>query len=164
MGYTKFGEFMRIQRVKNHEVMVDTAKLFGVKLPFVSTVESGRRNVPEEWIPVLIEHYNLTPAEQAELLEAVEHSKTQMKINLTSANNTQRRLAVQFQRSFEKLDEDTAAAIIELLNKGDDRWITKPKLQTDKNCVCMPNYFVLFVAFLPMNALIPSCYLVSSPI
>ena len=25
MGYTKFGEFMRIQRVKNHEVMADTA-------------------------------------------------------------------------------------------------------------------------------------------
>ena len=120
MGYTKFGEFMRIQRVKNHEVMADTANLFGVKLPFVSTVESGRRNVPEEWIPVLIEHYNLTAAEQAELLETVEHSKTQMKINLTSANNTQRRLAVQFQRSFENLDEDTAAAIIKLLNKEDD--------------------------------------------
>ena len=110
MGYTKFGEFMRIQRVKNHEVMADTANLFGVKLPFVSTVESGRRNVPEEWIPVLIEHYNLT---------AAEHSKTQMKINLTSANNTKRRLAVQFQRSFENLDEDTAAAIIKLLNKED---------------------------------------------
>ena len=78
------------------------------------------RNVPEEWIPILIAHYNLTPVEQAELLEAVEHSKTQMKINLTSAKNTQRRLAVQFQRSFEKLDEDTAAAIIKLLNKEDD--------------------------------------------
>ena len=70
--------------------------------------------------PELIEHDNLTDAEQAELLEAVEHSKTQMKINLTSANNTQRRLAVQFQRSFEKLDDDTAAAIIKLLSKEGD--------------------------------------------
>ena len=120
MAYTKFGEFMRIQRVKNHEVMADTAKLFGVKLPFVSTVENGKRNVPEEWIPMLIEHYNLSTAEQAELLEAVEHSKTQMKINLTTASNAQRRLAVQFQRSFENLDDDTAAAIIKLLNKEDN--------------------------------------------
>ena len=48
MSYTKFGEFMRIPRVKNHEVMGDTAKLLDVKLPFVSTVESGKRNVPEE--------------------------------------------------------------------------------------------------------------------
>ena len=54
MSYTKFGEFMRIQRVKHHEVMGDTAKLFNVKIPFVSTVESGKRNVPDEWIPILI--------------------------------------------------------------------------------------------------------------
>ncbi|MCI8471961.1 MAG: helix-turn-helix domain-containing protein [Clostridiales bacterium] len=120
MGYTKFGEFMRIKRVKNHEVMADTAKLLGVKLPFISTVERGKRNVPEEWIPILIEHYNLDIKEQAELLDAVEHSKTQMKINLISANNMQRRLAVQFQRSFEKLDEDTATAIMNLLNKEDN--------------------------------------------
>jgi transcriptional regulator with XRE-family HTH domain len=120
MGYTKFGEFMRIQRIKHHEVMADTAKLFGVKLPFISTVESGKRNVPEDWIPVLIEHYNLSATEQAELIEAVEHSKTQMKINLITASNTQRRLAVQFQRSFENLDEDTATAIMKLLNKEDN--------------------------------------------
>lgn len=120
MSYTKFGEFMRIQRVKSHEVMGDTAKLLDVKLPFVSTVESGKRNVPEEWIPILIEHYNLNAEEQAELLEAVEQSKTQVKINLVSTTNTQRRLAVQFQRSFEKLDEDTAAAIIKLLDKEDN--------------------------------------------
>ncbi len=53
-------------------------------------------------------------------MDAVEHSKTQMKINLISANNMQRRLAVQFQRSFEKLDEDTATAIMNLLNKEDN--------------------------------------------
>ena len=69
---------------------------------------------------VLVEHYNLNSQEQVELYEAIEHSKTQMKINLTSANNTQRRLAVQFQRSFENLDDDTAAAILKLLNKEDN--------------------------------------------
>lgn len=120
MSYTKFGEFMRIQRIKNHEVMGDTAKLFGVKLPFVSTVESGKRNVPEEWIPILVEHYGLNAEKKNELLEAVEQSKTQVKINLVSTNNTQRRLAVQFQRSFEKLDEDTVTAIMKLLDKEDN--------------------------------------------
>ena len=119
MGYTKYGEYMRVLRVKAHEVMGDTAKLLGVKVPFVSAVESGKRNVPEEWIPVLIEHYDLDAAGQAELRDAIESSRTQMKINLISASNTQRRLAVQFQRSFENLDEDTAEAIMKLLNKED---------------------------------------------
>ena len=119
MGYTKYGEFMRVLRVRAHEVMGDTAKLLNVKVPFVSAVESGKRNVPEEWIPIIINYYHLDTAEQAELKDAIESSKTQMKINLLTASNTQRRLAVQFQRSFENLDEDTAEAIMKLLNKED---------------------------------------------
>ena len=60
MGYTKYGEFMRILRIKAYEVMGDTAKLLNVRLPFVSAVENGKRNVPAEWVPLLIEHYQLT--------------------------------------------------------------------------------------------------------
>ena len=117
MAYTRFGEFMRIQRIRHHEVMGDTAKLLGVRLPFVSAVENGKRNVPADWIPILIDHYKLTAPEQEELLEAIELSKTQMKINLMSASNTQRRLAVQFQRSFEQLDEKEADEIMQILTK-----------------------------------------------
>lgn len=120
MAYTKYGEFMRVLRVKAHEVMGDTAKMLEVKIPFVSAVESGKRNVPEEWIPKIVEHYKLDKEKKAELLDAIEASKTQMKINLISASNTQRQLAVQFQRSFENLDEDTAEAIMKLLNKEDE--------------------------------------------
>ena len=43
MAYTKFGEYMRILRVKNHEVMGDIAKLLGVTLPFLSAVENGKK-------------------------------------------------------------------------------------------------------------------------
>lgn len=119
MAYTKYGEFMRILRVRFHEVMGDTAKILNVKVPFVSAVESGKRNVPEEWVPKLIEHYKLNDQEQNELLAAIEESKTQMKINLFTATAPQRRLAIQFQRSFENLDDDTAEEIIKLLNKED---------------------------------------------
>lgn len=117
MGYTKFGEFMRIQRIKNYEVMGDTAQLLHVSIPFISAVENGKKNIPEEWIMPIIEHYHLNADEQRELFDAVEASKTKVKIDLSSASNTQRRLAIQFQRSFEQLDEDAANAIIEMLNK-----------------------------------------------
>lgn len=119
MAYTKFGEFMRVLRIKNHEVMGDTAKLLNCMVSFVSSVESGKKNVPEAWIPILIEHYNLTDNQQNELLEAIEDSKTQVKLNLSEASIPRRRLAVQFQRSFEKLDDETANAILNILNKED---------------------------------------------
>ena len=120
MSYTKFGEFMRIQRVKHNEIMSDTAKLLDVATPFVSAVETGKRNVPDGWFETISEHYLLSTSEQQELLQAIMDSKTQAKINLTSATQSQRRVALQFQRSFESLDEETANAIYKLLNKEDE--------------------------------------------
>ena len=41
----ELGEFMRVLRVRHHEVMGDVAKLLGVSTPFLSAVENGRKNV-----------------------------------------------------------------------------------------------------------------------
>ena len=56
MGYTKYGEFIRVLRVKHHEVMGDTAKLLNCMVSFVSSVESGKKNVPDTWAQILIDH------------------------------------------------------------------------------------------------------------
>ena len=118
MAYTKFGEFMRVLRVMNHEVMGDIANLFGVSLPFLSAVENGKKNVPGEWVEKIIEHYSLNNDEVGELLESIEQSKTQMKLDLKSASFFQRSAALQFARSFENMDEETAKKIMELLENS----------------------------------------------
>lgn len=118
MAYTKFAEFLRICRIKNHENMGDTAKLLGVKVSFVSAVEAGKKNVPEGWVDKLVEHYNLNSHEKAELVQAIEDSKTISKINLVSATNFKRQVALQFQRSFDEIDEETARKILELLGEN----------------------------------------------
>ena len=44
-----------------------------------------------------------------------------MKLNLIGSSNYKREMALQFQRSFNEIDEETAKKIIELLNsKGGD--------------------------------------------
>lgn len=116
MAYTQFGEFVRVLRVKHHEVMGDLAKVLEVKLPFLSAVENGKKNVPAEWIPKIISHYNLTLQEAEELKLAAEESKTQVKISTGNAGVTQRRAALQFARSFDNMDDETAIKILELLS------------------------------------------------
>lgn len=118
MAYTKFGEYMRILRIKHHEVMGDIAKLLGVTLPFLSAVENGRKNVPSEWVDKIVEHYSLKEEEVSELLETIEQSKTQMKLDLKSASVFQRTAALQFARSFEDMDEETAKKIMQLLENS----------------------------------------------
>ena len=113
--YTKFGEFMRVLRIKHHEIMGDIADMLGVSLPFLSAVENGKRNVPADWVDKIVSHYSLSPEKTQELLEAIEQSKTQMKLDLKSSEFFQRTAALQFARSFDNMDEDTAKRIIELL-------------------------------------------------
>ena len=91
--YTKFGEFMRVLRIKHHEIMGDIADMLGVSLPFLSAVENGKRNVPADWVDKIVSHYNLSPEETQELLEAIEQSKTQMKLDLKSSEFFQRTAA-----------------------------------------------------------------------
>ena len=119
MGYTKFGEILRVLRIKNHEVMGDLAELLGVTTSFLSAVETGKKNVPENWLDIIAKHYNLSPVEKKELSDAIEISKTQMKVNLTRTENYKREMAIQFQRSFDEIDEETAQKIIALLNGKD---------------------------------------------
>lgn len=122
MSYTSFGEFMRVLRVKNHEVMGDVAKMLEVKVPFLSAVENGKKNVPNEWIDKIVDHYNLDAKERKDLMEAIEESKTQYKIIMNDSGVNQRKAALRFARSFDGMDDDTAIAILKLLKdkKGCD--------------------------------------------
>ncbi len=120
MAYTKFGEFMRILRVKHHEVMGDVAKFLRVSAPFLSAVENGKKNVPVEWFPIIAAHYDLSITEKEEMKKAAEVSRTQLKLNLTGAKTYQREMALQFARSFDGIDEETAIRILEMLKKKED--------------------------------------------
>lgn len=117
MAYTKFGEFVRVQRIKHHEVMGDLAKVLNTSLPFLSAVENGKKNVPQEWVEKLKKHYALTDSEMDELVQSIEESRTQYKIKTLNASETQRKTAMAFARSFDDMDDDTARKILELLSK-----------------------------------------------
>ena len=115
MSYTKFAEFMRILRIKNHENMGDTAKLLDVNVSFLPAVETGKKNVPINWVEKIVNHYKLSNSERLDLLAAIEDSKTTSKIDLVSTPDYKRQVALQFQRSFDDIDETTAKKIMELL-------------------------------------------------
>ncbi|MBR2570587.1 MAG: helix-turn-helix transcriptional regulator [Clostridia bacterium] len=120
MAYTKFGELVRIIRIRHHEVMGDMAKKLGLKLPFLSAIESGKKNVPAELITKIVECYHLSTEEEQELIEAAEESRTQYKISTIGAGISQRRAAMQFARSFDKMDDETALRVLELLSSKED--------------------------------------------
>ncbi len=121
MSYTSLGEFLRILRIKNHEVMGDLAKVLGTSSPFLSAVENGKKNIPTEWIPKIISHYNLSEEDQERLRDAIEESKTQYKIVVSNSGINQRKAAMQFARSFDDMDDETALYILDLLQNKENK-------------------------------------------
>lgn len=119
MSYTPFGEFVRILRIKNHEVMGDLAKVLGVTTPFISAVENGKRNVPADWLEKISTHYKLNASEKKELENVIDESQTQYKIQTKNAGYMQRKVAMQFARSFGDLDDETAREILEILTNNE---------------------------------------------
>ena len=120
MGYTKFGEFVRILRIKHHEIMGDMARMLGTSLPFLSAVETGKKNVPKEWVEKIVFHYGLNENEKMDLLQSIEDSKTQMKLSLINSSNQKRNAALQFARSFDDMDDETASKIAEILERSNN--------------------------------------------
>lgn len=117
MTYTKFGEFVRILRIGRHEVMGDMAKRLGVKSSFLSAVENGKKNVPEDWVEKLAACYELSLDMKRDLERAISESKTQYKLSVMDKGVVQRKAAAVFAREFENMDDETANKVLELLSK-----------------------------------------------
>ena len=119
MTVTKFGEYMRNLRIKKNILMKDSADALGVKTPFLSAVENGKKKIPADWYEKLCSIYDLSSVEQANLKCAIEESSNMVKIDLLNCDESQKDLVFQFQRSFSNLDKKTSEKIIELLKGGE---------------------------------------------
>lgn len=117
MSYTKFGELFRILRIKNHEVLADAKDFLGVSTAFISSVECGKKSVPDDWAEKIINHYKLSNIEAKELIDAIDQSKKTMRIDISSVSELKRSVALQFQRSFQDADEDTMLEIQRILEE-----------------------------------------------
>lgn len=118
MNYTQFGEYFKILRIKHHEVLADAKDFLHVSSAFISSVECGKKPVPNDWFEKIVAHYNLNQKEQKELREAIEKSAKTIKVDLLNATETQKNVAIQFQRSFGDLDDQTANEILEILKRN----------------------------------------------
>jgi transcriptional regulator with XRE-family HTH domain len=50
MALTDFGRSIRKARLDAHETLASMAKLLGVSAAFLSAMETGRKNISEEWV------------------------------------------------------------------------------------------------------------------
>jgi len=112
-----FGKFVRKLRIDRGLLSKDMAKTLNVTPSYLSAVEVGKRNVPEEWEEKIIEAYNLNELDELELKKAINNSQLNLKINLNNFSNDYKDVIFSFARDFNKLNNDDKESIRKILKK-----------------------------------------------
>lgn len=108
---TEFGKEMRKFRVDRCETLNDMAGKVRFTAPYLSAIERGRRDMPEDIIQRIKEAYALDDEQTARLSAAGEKSMKKIKVDLSGATEEQRKIVFLFARTLPELTEEQCAAI-----------------------------------------------------
>lgn len=112
---TDFGRFLRKLRIDSGEILKDMAEKLNVSASYLSAVEMGKRNIPNQWVDKISELYNLSELEKSSLNDAVDNSAKSITLSFDNISNSQKETAILFAREFENVDTETLEKIQKLL-------------------------------------------------
>ncbi len=114
---TEFGKTLRKIRIDKSEILRDMAEKLGMTSSYLSAIECGKRNIPDNLIDKIVSLYDLNEKEKFELITAKQKSLKSIEINLNNLAENKQELALKFARRFDDIDDETIAKIQELLTK-----------------------------------------------
>jgi len=113
---TAFGIALRKLRLDCGEILKTMADRLGISSSYLSAIEVGKRNIPEDFIGRLGLLYNLDGDKVRELEKAKLESQAEVAFSLDGAPLGKREAALLFARKFDDLDEQTAEKVKLLIN------------------------------------------------
>jgi len=98
---TPFGREVRKRRAERGETQADVARSLGVSVAFWSSIETGKKNISDDLLAKVIQHFELPAGVAERLRELAEASRDEVKINMHRLNDPTRELIAGFARKFE---------------------------------------------------------------
>lgn len=102
---TEYGKVLRIIRMNSGELLKDMASKLDVTSSYLSAIENGKRNIPQEFTEKIIAIYNLDTKTKVDLELAETKSTDCIKLNLKNASAEQQDLAFAFAKRLKRLDK-----------------------------------------------------------
>lgn len=112
---TKFGEFMRVYRMRNGMLLKKMADDLAISPALLSSMEMGRRPISDYIVDKIISTYNLNTEDGLALREAVAQSTSSVKINAQAQDSSRRNLAFTFARKFDGLNDAQVEELMKIL-------------------------------------------------
>lgn len=109
---TPFGKEVRKLRIDNNMTLSTMASLLNVNPSFLTSVETGRKNIPATWVEKIVNIFSLSNNKTMELNELAYMSKRSFKIDVDNDfYDEKREIAAIFARKFNDLDAEQYAKI-----------------------------------------------------
>lgn len=115
MKATAFGKYLRGLRLENEIFLKDMADVLNVSSAYLSSIELGKKSVPDSFVAKIVDEYGLNSNETADLRHAAALSQPSVKIDLVGKQNDDRELVMSFALRYESLSEESKKQLKKLL-------------------------------------------------
>lgn len=111
--------FLKKLRSDNNEVMSDMAEKLGVTTSFLSAVELGKKNPPQNWYKKIDKSYSLCLSQRYELIKALALSERHLKIDLTDLSYEKKSLVWHFRENLKDMNSEDVEILAKILERID---------------------------------------------
>lgn len=108
--------FLKKLRSDNNEVMSDMAEKLGVTTSFLSAVELGKKNPPQNWYRKIDKAYSLCLSQRYELIKSLTLSERFLKIDLTDLSHEKKSLVWHFRENLKDMNSEDVEILSKVLN------------------------------------------------
>ena len=119
---TEYGKILRKIRIDSGEVLGDMAENLEISSSYLSSIETGSRNVPQNFTDLISERYGLQKSIIKKLRKAEVLNLKEIKLPFNDKiSNMRKETAVIFARTFNNIDDDDMEKIRAILVKREDK-------------------------------------------
>ena len=117
---TVFGEALRKIRINRDELLMDMAKKLEITSAYLSSIENGKRGIPQDMSKKIIKLYNLDADESKNLFTAEDESRKKVEFDFTNSDPSKKNIVLALARSFDELSDEQLQEIRNILDKRKD--------------------------------------------
>ena len=112
---TEIGKELRKIRIDNDENINDMAQKIGISIAYLSAIESGKRNIPDNLVKKVVEAYNLDNKKEEVLRKAEIESSKRINIDLAHTATERKQLVFALARELNDIPDEVCKEFLEKL-------------------------------------------------
>ncbi|BBM42611.1 DNA-binding helix-turn-helix protein [Leptotrichia wadei] len=113
---TSLGKRLRKIRIDNDEITLNMAEKLGISISYLSAIEHGKRNIPNDFIQKLFDKYQLSEEMKTLIQKDVVDYSGEMKLIMSQMNEQQQELSLLYARKINKLNDKQIKKMRRFLN------------------------------------------------